>query len=223
MTKKRTIRIYGFDDYGLGLKDLANVKEKNVRFHVYFSRRYKKTIFKLKPKKRLLLIENQISLTYEKIKPLLKLKYEEMLRDKKIVGLNLHGSVQDIFKLKNVLLKNNILIDEIWIDGIKGLKKRKKTTELELYTVVGKFAIEMEGIPAKDWDYEERHLMVQAKSFENAEIVFRKKIKGYDEPYMNTDGRKVQWVFKKILDVYWVADNLGDIYADGLETYSVIS
>lgn len=169
------------------------------------------------------LIKVDIYLQYPEIKDLIKSSPKER---RKAIGLELQNSYQQLkemlpeLKLKRIGDKNRpsgmttVLnyqellevaklesISAISIINIKGYEEKKNKPKKEYFSVKVRIAIQIEGKKKGSQDYENRIVIVKAKSFEKA---VKKVIKGLEkeEPYLNPYGHLVKWKFEKILDCY---------------------
>jgi len=69
-----------------------------------------------------------------------------------------------------------------------------------LFAVKARFAIQIENRSKGLQSYEDRLLLIQAISGEEAEKKLKKGFKGYEKPYMNTYGELVRWKFEEFID-----------------------
>lgn len=216
---KRNLRIYIPRRYGLSVNQLRNELTRKARFHIYFSRNYSKSIFKLTPKDRLRVIDKQVENNYLKLIKVLKIKYKLLKNEGDVYGLSFNASVKDIFNLQRVLIRHKVLVEEIWVNSIEGIKS-KKVDDPSLFTIVSLISIEIEGNKKSEYEIEERHVIVRAKDANGAKNVFLKKHIKLESPYLNTDGFIVRFKLKKIKEVYKIIGDLSDIQEMGLESYS---
>jgi hypothetical protein len=84
-----------------------------------------------------------------------------------------------------------------------------------------RFAIQMEGQTTGLQDYEDRIVMVKARSSEDAENKLQPEFKQYGTPYLNPHGFMARWAFERVLDVYEIWDE--EIDPRGVEVFSVLA
>lgn len=106
----------------------------------------------------------------------------------------------------------------VFVRKVQGLRKRPERKPLEWYAVRARIVIQIE-----DWEkgmetVEDRIVLVQARSFEDAERRLEPEWKQYAEPYLNPNGEMVRWQFEEVVDVYAI----GSLELDpkGTEVYS---
>ena len=63
-------------------------------------------------------------------------------------------------------------------------------------------AIEIEGLEKGMQTFEERFVIVKAKSQDDAYLKMEKQKKSYGKPYLNSDGRQVRWRIESFDDCY---------------------
>jgi hypothetical protein len=92
------------------------------------------------------------------------------------------------------------------------------------YAVVTRFAIQIENRTKGLQDYEERILLIKAKSGEEAEKKLKKGFKSYEKPYLNPLGELVRWKFEEFIDWYETSyDSLEDMLTDDKEGIEIFS
>ncbi|MFK7904158.1 MAG: DUF4288 domain-containing protein [Chitinophagales bacterium] len=104
---------------------------------------------------------------------------------------------------------------------------KERVEELEYYyAVVVRFAIQLENKEKGLQSYEDRTLLMKAKSGEEAEKKLQKSFKKYEEPYLNSRGEMVRWKFEAFVDCYeTIYQSLEDMLEDeeeGIEVFSII-
>jgi Domain of unknown function (DUF4288) len=88
------------------------------------------------------------------------------------------------------------------IQGLRPKRKKPKSEELELYCVRAKVAIQIEGQTRGRQTWEDRFVLVLARSSDDAEARLEKQWIEYAKPYLNPAGYMVRWQLEKIVDVY---------------------
>lgn len=221
--EKNKIDIQGLEEYGLKLKDLSKFNDKKSKFHIYIHQRLNKTLIKLSPKERLEYIRKQKLRQKKLIDNNFHLPYEIIGSEKEFDGCRFKGTVRDIIKLSKLLNSKKInCLNTFWVDSISGIKKVRMPQKKQLFTIVARFAINIENQTSGMQSYEERHLMILARDEFHAEKLFYKKIKNYNEAYLNEFGEKVTWDFEEILEIYHVLSQIEDLEKEGIETYSIL-
>lgn len=111
-------------------------------------------------------------------------------------------------------------VDRLDILRIKGRrrKRRTKTSDPSWFAVKARFAIQDEGETRGMQDYEDRILLVQARSFKDAERKAMPEFRQYGMLSRTTTGHFWRWTFEAILDIY--ETDIDAIDPKGMEVYS---
>ncbi|WP_194778603.1 DUF4288 domain-containing protein [Pararhodonellum marinum] len=122
-------------------------------------------------------------------------------------------------------LKDISTFDCIWhifINKISSAKKRRVRASQSFYFIKMTVAIEIEGLQKGMQTFEERFVIVKAKSQDDAYQKMEKQKKNYVKPYLNSDGRQVRWRIESFDDCYETGvDKLSDFNnPEGVEVYS---
>jgi hypothetical protein len=142
------------------------------------------------------------------------------------IGSKVDPSGLEIICSKTEILKYN---KDKRIENISILVSDDKTDfdfeSIELYyAVVARFAIQIENRTKGLQDYEDRILMIKAKSGEEAERKLKKGFKSYEKPYLNPLGELVRWKFEEFIDWYETSyDSLEDMLNDDKEGIEIFS
>ena len=83
--------------------------------------------------------------------------------------------------------------------------KRKKTNFKEkkrFISVKARVAIQVEGVKKGKQKYENRILIIKAKSFKSAKKKLRREFKKYQKSYLNPAGKLVRWKLEKFIDFF---------------------
>ena len=107
----------------------------------------------------------------------------------------------------------------LFVEKIQGLRRKPARKELEWYAVRGRVVIQVEDRTRGMESVEDRIVLVQARSFEDAERRLQPEWKKYAEPYLNSNGEMVRWQLEEIIDVYQVGAP-EDFDPKGTEVYS---
>ncbi|MET3980814.1 hypothetical protein ABIB62_003418 [Mucilaginibacter sp. UYP25] len=133
-------------------------------------------------------------------------------------------SVKTRVKL-NVLTKLSKLdfinVTIISIDGATKIKKELAKSDT-FFCVKMTVAIEIENLRTNKQDFEQRFVLINALSFEEAYEKIEADRDHYLRPYLNSDGRLVRWRIESLDDCYDVgAIETADFYSnEGIEVYS---
>ncbi len=110
-------------------------------------------------------------------------------------------------------------VDRLNILQIKGRRrKRRPPKEPAWFAVKARFAIQYEDQTRGMQEYEDRILLVQARSFKDAERKAMREFRQYGMLSLTVTGHFFRWTFETILDIYetWV----DQMDPDGMEVYS---
>lgn len=111
-------------------------------------------------------------------------------------------------------------VDRVDILHIKG-KRRKRPVQRDCpawYAVKARFVIQYEEQTKGMQEYEERILLVQARSFDDAERKAMREFRQDEMLSLTTTGHFFRWAFETILDVYQTY--IDKIDPSGMEVYS---
>ena len=135
------------------------------------------------------------------------------------------GGIAGKFNSKDLynLSKNN-RIKYIDIDKIVGLKKHLLPSQNEKgwYNVICHYVIQVENLSKGQQTHEMRHLLVRARSYEEAENKARKESKQYGAPYFNHKFELVRCHLVEIVDSKHVEDynSIEQLRDEVIEVYS---
>lgn len=116
------------------------------------------------------------------------------------------------------------LLDLRCVDGlnilrIEGKRRRRQTrSEPAWFAVKARFAIQDEGQTQGMQEYEDRILLVQARSFKDAERKAMREFRQYGTVLLTSTGHFWRWTFETILDIYETF--IDEIDPNGMEVYS---
>lgn len=102
-------------------------------------------------------------------------------------------------------LKDISTFDCIWhifINKISSAKKKRVRASKSFYCIKMTVAIEIEGLEKGMQTFEERFVIVKAKSQDDAYLKMEKQKKSYGKPYLNSDCRQVRWRVESFDDCY---------------------
>jgi len=110
----------------------------------------------------------------------------------------------------------------IFINKIDGARKKRQKKVLSFYCVKMTVVVEIEGIEDGLQTVEDRLVIIQAKSQEDAYLKLEQKKHEYSVPYLNSDGRFVRWRIESFDDYFEIGINKMNDFNDpgGVEVYS---
>ena len=122
------------------------------------------------------------------------------------------NKVRSIFNLNGA--------DRVNILRIRGgpRRRRLKRTDPRWFAVKARFALQFEGQTRGMQDYEDRILLVQARSFKDAERKAMREFRQYGLVSLTTTGHLGRWTFETILDIY--ETDIEALDPKGTEVYS---
>jgi len=110
-------------------------------------------------------------------------------------------------------------IGYIWVRRVEGLRCSPRKPQEEWFAVRGRVMIQIEGQRKGLQKYEERILLVRARTFREAERRALREFVNYAKLlYLNPSGRIVRWKLEKIIDVY--ETDLEELDPRGTEVWS---
>ncbi|HEX6898542.1 MAG TPA: DUF4288 domain-containing protein [Thermoanaerobaculia bacterium] len=109
----------------------------------------------------------------------------------------------------------------VFVERIQGFRKRPERKPLQWYAVRARIVIQVEDQTRGMQSVEDRIVLVQGRSFEDAERRLQPEWEQYAEPYLNPNGEMVRWQFEEVLDVYEIGTL--DLDPKGTEVYSRLS
>lgn len=102
---------------------------------------------------------------------------------------------------------------------IKGKRRRRQTgSEPAWFAVKARFVIQGEDLTEGMQDYEDRILLVQARSFQDAERKAMREFRQYGMVLLSATGHFYRWTFEAILNIYETF--IDAIDPNGMEVYS---
>jgi|CXWL01.1.fsa_nt_gi hypothetical protein len=105
------------------------------------------------------------------------------------------------------------------VRSVPGHRRRpEKGQGIQWFCVRGRVAIQIENQATGMQTIEDRFVIVQASSSEDAEARLRTMWEEYAEPYLNSSGYLVRWKLQEITDVYGPLDQ--GLAPAGVEVYS---
>jgi hypothetical protein len=205
------------DNFIISNRDL---KDKNPKMDVAIHLKYPsiKNLVNYTPKKRKKKVKLELKKQYLFLKNKLP-KVKRLGSKKKPRGITLSIRYKELIKVKKI-----DCISLILISNINGYKKKKTKEIKSFFTVNVRINIQVEN-QKKGWqEYENRLVIIKAKSFKKAEEKVVKELKKAETPYLNPFGYLVKWKFEKVLDCYetFIEDKNEFDFKYGTEVFSQI-
>ena len=201
------------------IEELDSLEEPfSIRIHLKYPNY--KDLLNLKPNERIKVIRQRKRNNYKEfISTLDKHDFSRIGSRIDPFGLEINCTKTEILKFnKDKRIENiSILVSEDEADF--------DIESIELYyAVVTRFAIQIENRTKGLQDYEDRILMIKAKTGEEAEKKLKKGFKSYEKPYFNPLGELVRWKFEEFIDNYETSyDSLEDMLTDDKEGIEIFS
>ena len=108
---------------------------------------------------------------------------------------------------------------DVWIHHVEGLRRTPRKPSDEWFAVRGRVMIQVEGRERGLQTYEDRIVLVRARTFREAEQRALREFARYAKNvYLNAAGRMVRWKLEKIIDIY--ETDLENLDPNGTEVWS---
>ena len=211
-------KIYGLTDWVLD-KSIPNSK-RFVTLKIGLKYPDTKQFIEFRPKERIKKIDDIFS---SNLKQLLALKlfdsYEVNGTKKRPQGV----TAKIKFNLLNAIAKLDF-VASCWIESIDYATKIEKNEPVKsrYFCVKMTVVIEVEGIKSRKQSIEQRFVLINATSSDDAYDKLEKQKDDYNEPYLNSDGRFVRWRIESFDDCYETDINTPKDLdrPEGVEVYS---
>ena len=178
---------------------IKKIKKENpkliIRVHLKYT--HYTEVVKYAPKKRMQLIESKRNKMYNELCKKLDAVGKPLDGNSPRRGLTYEISFSELDKLN---LSRNDTVSYCSIQEIEGKKVKKPNRSF--ISVKVRIGIRVEGFNKGRQSYEDRIVLVKAKSTKDAKLKVKKGVKKESVPYLNSNGRLVNWKFEKILDAY---------------------
>jgi hypothetical protein len=211
-------KIHSLDEWILNKKVSAVKRTATIRIHLkYISL---KKVLTLSPKERVKAIDKLLQYNF------LKFLKSGLFADYKLIGTKRRPrGIETIILFKDIKrVAKSSLIENIFINSVTGSKKKKALPQLSLFCIKMTVAIQIEKIENGLQTYEERYVLIKAKSSDDAYKKIGKQKKKYQEPYLNSQGCLVRWKIESLDDCY-VTDfeSCDDLNSpEGFEVFSIL-
>jgi len=227
--------ITGFEDYGISEKQLYRLGKRKVGVEVHlpdppyllFGKTLFKSLLRKSPAarrkllyewfdKKLMRIGKRSPLTDRKLKPFL---WKGTNRYPAIVGWGVRVSLpaKDLKEL--VGLKE---VESLTIERISGMRRRRRSSRREpsWYAVKGRFAWAVEGQTKGLQRFEDRTIVLKARSEKEAKKLARREFRDYAHDTLLDTGFFHRLMFEKLLDIYEMLD--AELSPKGTEVFSTL-
>ena len=211
-------KIYDFDEWKSDKKVPDSKQIADVRIHLKYIEL--KKVIQLTPKERILTIDKDYR---DKFQKLLKTAsfdaYKLIGHKKRPTGVETTVTIRDIQRLVR-----HSFIESIFINSVKGGKKAIKTEPARFFCIKMTVAIQIEDLKNGLQTYEERYVLIKAKTSDEACRKIERQKKKYEQPYLNSQGQLVRWTVESLDDCYVTdivsCDDLNN--PEGAEVFSIL-
>jgi Domain of unknown function (DUF4288) len=212
---KRRTRFYNLAEWRLGVSELARLGERRVRLHAYTNHPREAALFRLPPLARRAAIRRARAKQYRVVRAWWpNADYEPIGAVRAPMG------IRGVLPARLVPRLSSLPVGDVWIDAIEGRTRRQRPVAVRLFAVQARFAIQIESQVRGIQDYEDRIVVVSARTEDEAVRKLRRPFAAYGRPYLNPGGFMVRWVFERILGVY--ATYVTEVDPTGTEVFSQI-
>jgi hypothetical protein len=211
-------KIYDLDEWKFDKKIPGNMLIASVT--IYLKYIDLKKVIQLTPKERIIAIDKH-----------LRNNLQKLLRTTSFDTYKLIGHKRRPRGVKTTITINEIkrlarysFIESIFINSAKGGKKTIKTEPARFFCIKMTVAIQIEGLKNRLQTYEERYVLIKAKTSDEAYRKIERQRKKYEQPYLNSQGQLVRWAVESLDDCYVTDivsyDDLNN--PEGAEVFSVL-
>lgn len=211
-------KIYDLEEWHLNQKVPDEKRTASVRVHLKYIDLKKVT--DLTPKERVKGIDNHFKESFSKLLNTgLFEKYKLIGNKRRPTGVETTILIKDIERLAK-----NSFVESIFINSVKGGRKVERTEPARFFCIKMTVAIQIESIKKGIQTYEERYVLIKAKSSDEAYRKIERHKKKYEEPYLNPQGQLVRWKVESLDDCYVTdivtCDDFND--PEGAEVFSIL-
>lgn len=205
--------LYNLDRYGLTLPDLKALGDRPVELSASLRGIPYEPLFPLPPAERNRRLKEHLKISLDRLRsrwpggPIRPRSEDLPWNFDSVIPARELPRIVRFRELKSVFVKK-----------IQGLRKRPERKSLQWYAVRARIVIQIEDQTRGLQSVEDRIVLVQARSFEDAERRLQPKWEQYAEPYLNPNGEMVRWQLKEVVDVYEIGTL--DLDPKGTEVYS---
>jgi hypothetical protein len=215
---KKMKKIYDLDEWHFDEEVPEELRTANVKIHLKYIDH--KEVIDLAPNERVKTIDK-----------LLQESFANLLNTKLFKTYKPFGSKKQPRGLVTTMLFKDLehlaeynFIENIFINSIKGGKKIIKKEPPRFYCIKMTVAIQIEGMENGLQTYEERFVLIKAKSSDEAYEKIEKQRKEYELTYLNSQGQLVRWKIESLDDCFVTEIfNAKDLnHPEGAEVYSIL-
>jgi hypothetical protein len=189
-------KIYGLDDWILDRS--INDRDISTEATIYLKYPEISILKHLSPSDRKKKVGHELAERFEELVHLvLPAKYARIGTKKQPRGIQ---TSLPLDKLK--LISGLDYIGHIYIKEISPAIKKRYGSPQGFYCIKMTVAVEIEGIEKGLQTFEERLVLIRAKSEKDAYSKIEQRVEEYGKPYLNSDGRQVRWRIESLDDCY---------------------
>ncbi len=208
--------LLNLDRYGLALTDLPTLEDRPVEISASLRGIPYEPLFPLPPAERNRRLKEHLETALERVRDrwpggAIRPRSEELPWN--------FDSVVPARELPRILRFHQL--NSVFVKKIQGLRKRPERKPMQWYAVRARVVIQVEDQTRGMQSVEDHIVLVQARSFEDAERRLQPEWEQYAEPYLNPNGEMVRWQLEEIVDVYEIGTI--DLDPKGTEVYSRLS
>ena len=205
--------LYGLDRYGLEIGDLKALGDRPVEVSASFRGIPFEPLFPLPPAERTRRLKEHLETALKRVRA----RWPGGVIRPRSEGLPWHfDAVVPVHELPRIVRFREL--SSVFVKRIQGLRKRPERKPLRWYAVRARIVIQVEDRTRGMESVEDRIVLVQARSFEDAERRLQPEWEKYAEPSLNSNGEMVRWQFEEVVDVYEIGAL--DLDPKGTEVYS---
>lgn len=211
-------KIYDLDEWKIDKNVPDNMQIASVRIHLKYIDL--KKVIQLTSKERIIAIDKHFRDNFHKLLRTASFDTYKLIGNKKRpTGVETTIIIKDIERLTR-----HSFIENIFINSVKGGKKTIKTEPARFFCIKMTVAIQIEGLKNGLQTYEERYVLIKAKTSDEAYKKIDRQKKKYEQPYLNSQGQLVRWKVENLDDCYATdiigCDDLNN--PEGAEVFSLL-
>ena len=190
-------QVIGLEEFGLNLKQLLSLKPRRVVYSIQVRTPPISPLVPLSPAERNNAIRGYLNSSIT----LLRRRYPGVqLSPRDPVFPWTIDAVSDATSL--AALVNCRLVDHVMVERVANRRKRELPADPSLFAIRARIAVQVEDQRRGMQLFENRIVVVKAKSEEKAKKALSKHWREYAKPYLNSEGRLVRWQLEEILEVF---------------------